>query len=361
MSEVVRVESIAEFRAFRVALIKFVEACNVALGDAESDMQRTFTWLERDQLSFWSGQLSKRAEAVARAKEALRMKKLYKSPTGAQQSYVDEEKALRIAVRAHEEAEEKIKACKHWAKRLQKEIMMYKGGVTRFQSVLGGDIPQALAKLDAMASSLEAYASLASPAAGGSPAGAIGAYAPDSAAGSMSRAPDEAIASQSYEGLDIAALRESVPPADVRAAAPAADIREEPWLIPPIGIDARKAFISLDIPKEAAPAEGQTLVIVKGAWAAPVIFLERRDPAGPADTGWYLAPATAKPGIVALHTVPVRDLLEIRPDFRELLLSGNGNVIVLDRHGIRSVFTPNGDDLWSAHRPADSANPSATA
>jgi len=49
---------------------------------------------------------------------------------------------------------------KQWARRLQKEIMMYKGGVTRFTSVLGGDVPRALAKLDAMAGSLEAYSTL---------------------------------------------------------------------------------------------------------------------------------------------------------------------------------------------------------
>src|SRR4051795_116177 len=149
MSETARIDSIAELRAFRVGLIKFAEACNVALGDAESDMQRTLTWLERDQISYWNGQLAKRAEIVSRCKEAVRMKKLFKSPTGSQQSAVEEEKALRIAIRNYEEAEQKIIACKQWSKRLQKEIMMYKGGATRFTSVLSGDIPRALAALDA--------------------------------------------------------------------------------------------------------------------------------------------------------------------------------------------------------------------
>src|ERR671916_845658 len=97
MSEIARIESIAELRAFRVALLKFVDACNVALGDAESDMQRTHTWVERDQLSYWNGQLAKRAEMVTRAKEALRMKKLYKSPTGGTQSVVEEAYATLAA------------------------------------------------------------------------------------------------------------------------------------------------------------------------------------------------------------------------------------------------------------------------
>src|SRR3954463_7831606 len=174
MSETARIDSIAELRAFRVGLIKFTDACNVALGDAESDMQRTLTWLERDQITYWNGQLAKRAEMVSRAKEAVRMKKLFKSPTGHTQSVVEEEKALRVAIRLHEEAEQKIVACKQWTRRLQKEIMMYKGGVTRFTSVLGGDIPRALAALDAMASSLEAYATLSAGAGGGAGAAAAG-------------------------------------------------------------------------------------------------------------------------------------------------------------------------------------------
>src|SRR5688572_4195957 len=118
MSEIARIDSIAELRAFRVALLKFVDACNVALGDAESDMQRTHTWVERDQLSYWNGQLAKRAEMVARAKDALRMKKLYKSPTGATQSVVEEAKALRVANRLHEESRQKIVTCKQSARRL---------------------------------------------------------------------------------------------------------------------------------------------------------------------------------------------------------------------------------------------------
>ena len=105
MSETARIDSIAELRTFRVALIKFAEACNVALGDAESDMQRTLQWVERDQISYWNNQVAKRAEIVGRCKEAVRMKKLFKSPTGATQSAVEEEKALRVAIRNYEEPE----------------------------------------------------------------------------------------------------------------------------------------------------------------------------------------------------------------------------------------------------------------
>lgn len=343
MAETARVESIAELRAFRVALLKFVDACNVALGDAESDMQRTNTWLERDQLSYWNAQLAKRAEAVSRAKEAVRMKKLFKSPTGATQTAVEEEKALRVAIRLHEEAEQKITACRQWAKRLQKEIMLYKGGVTRFASVLGGDIPRALAKLDAMAASLEQYAALSAGSAGGSAGGIAAGASLSETMASMSRPVGQNIEGQS--SLDIAALRESVPPADIRVSAIAADLREETWALPPIRAASRKALVEITS-SPLQVSDEQTLIVASGAWSAPRIYFERRVPAEPDDSGWYLA-STLQAGIPALYKVRVRDLLEIRPDFREILSLPASFLVVIDQDGVRSVFNPAGDDLWA--------------
>jgi hypothetical protein len=338
MSEIARVESIAELRAFRVALVKFVDACNVALGDAESDMQRTYSWVERDQISYWNGQLAKRAETVGRAKEALRMKKLYKSPTGGEQSAVDEEKALRVAIRMHEEAEQKIVACKQWARRLQKEIMLYKGGVSRLTSVLGGEVPRALAKLEVMANSLEAYATLEADSPG---AGLIG-----GSVGSMMRSADEA--ATRFTSLDVAGLRENVPTLDVRAAAPEDDIRDQTWTLPQLSAEARQAVS--DLKQSAARIDPDTtLVIARGTWSATEIFLERRLSDLPRDSGWYIASTTVA-GIVALNKVLVRDLLEVRPDFAELLSLNDGFLALVDSGGVRSIYTSAGDDLWAGFR-----------
>lgn len=349
MSETARIDSIAELRAFRVALIKFADACNVALGDAESDVARALSWVERDQLSYWTGQLAKRADLVERAKEAVRMKKLFRSPTGGQQSYVEEEKALRVAIRLHEEAGQKIVACKQWTRRLQKEMMLYKGGVTRFTSVLGGDVPRALARLDAMAGSLEEYAALSS---GGGAAGGPGGAGTFRPAGedavSMSRSADRV--PDRVGVTDVSALRDNVPSPETRAAAPIADIREEPWSLPPLAADARQRITAL---KQAGPPVGgdDRLVVAKGAWSAQRIYLERRPPAAPGDSGWYVASAQSV-GIVALNAVRVEELLESRPDFREMLGLPEGFLVLIDADGIRSILTPQGGDLW-AHGTAN--------
>src|SRR3954464_10011828 len=108
MSDFARVDSVDALRSFRTALVKFMETINVALGDVESDLRRTQVWLETEQLSHWQNQVRLRTEAVAKAKDAVRAKKLYKDSAGRLQSAIDEEKALNVAQRRLAEAEEKL-------------------------------------------------------------------------------------------------------------------------------------------------------------------------------------------------------------------------------------------------------------
>src|SRR5438552_15312297 len=97
MSETARVESVDALKTFKRALMKFAEAASVALGDSESEIQRTQIWLETEQRSHRNNQARIRAERVTRAKEAARMKKRYKDATGSRQPAADGEKALALA------------------------------------------------------------------------------------------------------------------------------------------------------------------------------------------------------------------------------------------------------------------------
>jgi hypothetical protein len=172
----------------------------------------------------------------------------------------------------------------------------------------------------------------------------------------MARPPDAAPA-EHYGGLDIALLRENAPPADVRAATPAVDIREEAWSLPLIAAEARKTLAGLN-PSPEPVVEDDTLIVAKGAWSAPRLHLVRGAPAGPGDSGWYLA-QTDLTGVVALCRVSVRDLLEVRPDFREILTFPAAYLAVIGNDGIRSVYSPAGDDVWPGKHEGG-ATPTAT-
>jgi hypothetical protein len=163
MSQIARVESVDALKEFRVALIKFAETANGALGDCESEVQRMQMWLENDQTSHWTSQIRKLTEVVSRAKEALRMKKVFKDATGSKGSYVDEEKALAKATRALDEAQQKMAATKSWARKFPKEASAFKGSIQRMSTFVLSDVPVAAAKLDRMTAALKAYISFVAP------------------------------------------------------------------------------------------------------------------------------------------------------------------------------------------------------
>ena len=176
MSEpVARIDDLDVSKSLKAAIWKFAETANVALTDAESEMNRALMWLENEQRAFWEGQLRKRADLVERAKEAVRMKKIFKDSAGRQQSAVDEEKALKIALRRMEEAEQKIVSVKKFTQKLRKEMMMYKGHVQRFATSVQNELPLASAQLDSLLDKLQQYVGLAVPQ-------EIRSAAPDSAA-----------------------------------------------------------------------------------------------------------------------------------------------------------------------------------
>src|ERR1700722_12175593 len=109
MSEAANIESIDVLKDVKLALLKFQEAATVSLGDAESETHRVLMWIQTEQDSFWQHQIRKREEIVTRCKEAVRMKKIFKDSSGRQQSAIDEEKALRIALRNLDESQQKLK------------------------------------------------------------------------------------------------------------------------------------------------------------------------------------------------------------------------------------------------------------
>jgi len=160
MAEVARVQNLEALKQLKHALWKFQEISMVALTDAESDMQRTGIWLETEQKTYWNAQLRKRQEAVEKAKEKVREKQLYKDATGMRSSAVDEMKILHAAQRQLVEAEQKVVSIRKFIPKMQKETMIYRGGVQRFASTVHTDLPVAISKLDRLLATLEAYVSL---------------------------------------------------------------------------------------------------------------------------------------------------------------------------------------------------------
>ena len=160
MGDSARVESVDALKQFRVALVKFAESANVALADAEGELHSTLTWLENEQYNFWQSQIRKRHDLLERAKEALRMKTLFKDSSGRTPSAVEEQKAVRVAMAREEEAHQKFANVKKYTRVLQQAIQDYKGSTQRFATTVQCDIPVALSMLNGMVETLEQYVAL---------------------------------------------------------------------------------------------------------------------------------------------------------------------------------------------------------
>lgn len=335
MGEAARVDSIEALRAFKTALWKFQESATVALGDAEAEMHRVMVWLETEQDSYWQGQIRKRQQEVARGKEAVRMKRVFKDATGRPQSAIEEEKALQQMQRKLQEAEQKLAATKRWSRVMQKEVEMYKGGVQRFATTVQSGIPAGVAALESLATKLDAYiaAQMAAGYGGGTPAGSVAGPSDPS----MSRGGAMAMPAGSPE--EIAQLKEQAPSAQARAAAPLAT--EVRFQVAPLNDEQRTAVASVanDAP---APSEGKVFIETSAA-TAPRIFLHRAEPTSPDDTGWSVAPAA---GGAEWSAAPVKYLLQARPDLADLLGLPTGFSAIIDDGGLATVTDPQQRIVW---------------
>lgn len=163
MADGARVQDTAAIRIFRAAVIKFIEASNAALIDAEGELTKRVSWLEGEQSAFWQGQIKKLTEVIGQLKEQIRMKKLFKDSSGRTPSAFDEEKKLRFAQQKFEIAEQKLANCRRWAKQLQREHLNYRGGVQRLSTMLQSDLINGVATLDKALAQLEAYLAAGAP------------------------------------------------------------------------------------------------------------------------------------------------------------------------------------------------------
>ncbi|MDB5300525.1 MAG: hypothetical protein JWO87_2188 [Phycisphaerales bacterium] len=334
MSNSAKVQNVDVLKGFRLALHAFAEKANVALGEADSELQRVTTWLEHEQTAYWTAQLRKRHEAVLKAKEALRFKQIFKSPTGGRQSTADEEKAVQLAIRRFQEAEVKMANVKKWVRQLQKETHLYKGSVQRFATSVTVDVPNAAAKIERMITALDGYVALRAPE-----------IAP-LAEGSESTGMSQAGPAVSEPGAAYKDLRRNTPAGNVREAAPGADPTAKPWSAGELGLGDAERLADLPLDHESIDPAA-SVVFAADIQTSPRIYLERTAGTFPGDSGWYIGPADGAPA-GAYESCSAADILAARPQFAGLLSFPAGTLIVMDAAGIAAVLNARDEDLWPA-------------
>ncbi len=165
MSNQADVKSIDAIRDFRVAMALFAEDALGALGTVGTEAKRTIQWVQHDRRAYWTEQLKRRQEAVALAKAEVFRRKLAKTADSSP-AMTEQKENLRVAEARLQDAERRIVLVKKWETALQQAVFEYHGTTRRISSLVGGDVPRAIALLERMLTALESYLSASTPAGG---------------------------------------------------------------------------------------------------------------------------------------------------------------------------------------------------
>jgi len=155
------VSSINALKDFKGALSTFAIVIRTALGEAQSDPQRTTWWVQQDRVTHWQAQKRKRTAQLAQAKSEL-FRAQVASPDQSVPATL-ERKAVAEAQRRMDEAETKLANIKRWSRLLEREVILYKGHCQQLARAIDGDVPAALLRLDKMVAALEKYVRIAAP------------------------------------------------------------------------------------------------------------------------------------------------------------------------------------------------------
>jgi hypothetical protein len=326
------VDSLDVLKSFRVALWKFQETSMAALAEAESEVHRTLVWLETEQLIFWENQIRKRHDWVEKCKEAFRQKTIYKDAAGHRSSGFDERKALEKAKKALEEAEEKYQCVKRYVRVLQKELQNFTGSLQRFATDVMTNLPNTAAQVETMQRQLEEYVNLSVPQ-------EMGSIATVSADASMARgdsAKAEQTPSQQW-------------PAPQNRHGPLVETANFLLTQTPLTGPHRLTIAMMKV-KRVVPEPIQWVTISADLKRPEDVYLHRANPTEAADSGWYVSAVHQEQRGNENIRITVEKLLEVRPDWREMLSLPIDFVVVMAAGSIANVYNEKGEDMWKGKR-----------
>ncbi len=160
MSGGAHVDSFEAVREFRAAVATFADEARDALATYDLELGRTLEWLLSHQPQAWQQEVRKAEEAVRVAKIELGRCRSQKLPGGGEPSCMEEKKLLERAKRRQQFAEEKLLVTRKWGQTFNRDATQYTSQASQLGDLFDSDLPRALALLDRVLLTLEAYANL---------------------------------------------------------------------------------------------------------------------------------------------------------------------------------------------------------
>ena len=154
MADRAKVTSVEAIEAFRSALVIYLSKARPALEEMAGEVAYAKQWLQNDQRRKWEGEMKMRSKKLERAQAEL----FSVSMSKIQEASSAQQLLVRRAKQAVDEAQEKLAMLKKWDRELENRSAPLVKQVDQFQSFVTSEMPKAIAYLNNVIRSLEAYA-----------------------------------------------------------------------------------------------------------------------------------------------------------------------------------------------------------
>lgn len=164
MATQAKVTSLDALETFRASLIVFLTKARRSLDEVGDEIRRTRHWIENDRRMYWEGEIRRRRRVLEQAEQELfsaRLSKFVEAST--------RQLAVRKAKEAVAEAEEKLRAIKHWNQKYDAATDPLAKGLEGLRQFIERQMPGAVSFLAQAQKILEAYTTPSQPDGGGQP------------------------------------------------------------------------------------------------------------------------------------------------------------------------------------------------
>lgn len=146
----------------RSALIVFQARAKRSVDEVIDEVRRTKRWLEQEKREFWENQIRIRSRKLEQAEQ-----ELFNAKLSAWRDSIAREKAMVVKMRALvTEAEEKLRAVKHWDRNYESTVEPLSKGLTSLREFLEQDLPNGIWQITNSIKALDAYAETRMPSSG---------------------------------------------------------------------------------------------------------------------------------------------------------------------------------------------------
>ena len=156
MAETANITSLDAIETFRAGMVVYLGKARPLLEEISGEIIRTRQWIEDDQRRHWENQLRLRSRKLEEARAELFNATLSKLSTTTALSQM----AVQRADRSVRECEDKLKMIRKWSRELENRTGPLIKQIEQFKTYLATDMAQAMAYLERVMTTLEAYASI---------------------------------------------------------------------------------------------------------------------------------------------------------------------------------------------------------